>query len=109
MPEVLKTLGQSAPLATTNTDLYTVPASTSTVGSCLNVCNRAATTGTFRIAVRTGGAAIENKHYIAYDSELNGNAFVPVQIGMTLATTDVVTVYASSANFSFNLFGSEVS
>jgi len=27
---------------------------------------------------------------------------------MTIDATDVVTVYASSANFSFNAFGSEI-
>jgi len=29
-------------------------------------------------------------------------------LGITLAATDVVTIYASTANTSFNLFGSEI-
>ena len=33
---------------------------------------------------------------------------IALTIGLTLAATDVVTVYASSANLSFNLFGAEV-
>jgi len=31
-----------------------------------------------------------------------------ITIGVTLAATDVVTVYASSATVSFNAFGSEI-
>jgi hypothetical protein len=31
-----------------------------------------------------------------------------ITIGVTLATTDVITVYASSATVSFNAFGSEI-
>jgi hypothetical protein len=30
-------------------------------------------------------------------------------LGITLAATDVVTVYASTADFSFNAFGTELS
>lgn len=53
MPTAYKVLGQSAPAATTNTDAYTVPAATQTVVSTITVCNRAATGGTYRIAVRS--------------------------------------------------------
>lgn len=109
MSETLKVLGQSAPAATTATTLYTVPASKAAVGSSLMVCNRAATAGTFRVAVRPGGAVLANEHYIYYDAVLAANSTLAATLGITLATTDVVTVYASSADFSFTLFGSEVS
>lgn len=103
-----KVLGQSNPSATTNTTLYTVPSSTSTVVSTLNVCNQAATAATFRIAIRPAGEAITAKHYIAYDTSVPANDAVTLTIGITLATTDVVTVYASTTTLSFNLFGSEI-
>jgi len=103
-----KVLGQSSPSATTNTDLYTVPASTSAVASTLVVCNRGVSTS-FRVAVRPAGATIANEHYIVYDNLLNQNDSVFLTLGITLATTDVVTVYTNSANVSFSLFGSEVS
>ena len=108
MSETLKVLGQSAPAATTATTLYTVPASKAAVGSTLVVCNGAATAGTFRVAVRVAGAALANAQYLYYDASLAANSTLTATLGITLATTDVVTVYASSANFSFNLFGSEV-
>ena len=103
-----KVLGQSNPTANTNTDLYTVPAATSTVCSTLVICNQAATGATFRVAVRPSGAAIATQHYLSYDTALNANDSVTLTIGVTLAATDVVTVRANSATVSFNLFGSEL-
>ena len=95
MAATYKVLGQSAPSATTATSLYTVPASTSTIVSTLTVCNRDTTAGTFRIAVRPAGAVLANDT-------------VTFTLGITLATTDIVTIYASSANMTFNAFGSEL-
>lgn len=109
MPTVYKTLGQSNPSATTNTTLYTVPAATSTVVSTVTVCNQASTAGTFRIAIRPAGASIAAQHYIAYDTPIAANDTIALTLGITLATTDVMTVYASSATMSFSAFGSEIS
>ena len=108
MTTTYKTLGQSAPSATTLTTLYTVPAATSAVGSSLAICNRNSAT-TYRVAVRPAGAAIANQHYIAYDVPIGDNESAFMTLGMTLATTDVVSVYAGSANMSFSLFGTEIS
>jgi hypothetical protein len=108
MPKVYKVLAQSAPSATTNTDVYTVGSGKSTVVSTITIANRG-TAGSCRVAIRPSGETIANKHYIAYDVNVAANDTVCLTIGITLATTDVVTVYASSANFSFNLFGSEIS
>jgi glucose-6-phosphate dehydrogenase assembly protein OpcA len=109
MPTIYKVLGQSAPSATTNTDVYTSPASTQTVISTITVANRAASSATFRIAIRVAGAAIATSHYIAYDSTVAANDATNLTLGVTLAATDVVTVYASSANLTFSLFGSQIS
>lgn len=108
MAATYKVLGQSSPSATTETTLYTVPAATSAVISTLNVCNRSSVARSFRIAVRPAGESIANKHYIAYDTQVGGNDSISLTLGITLATTDVVTVYASSTDLSFNLFGSEL-
>ena len=109
MPTTYKVLGQSAPSATTASTLYTVPASTSTVVSTISVCNRDSASAQYRIAIRPAGATLANQHYLVYDASLTGNSTDTVTIGVTLATTDVVTVYASTANFSFSAFGSELS
>ena len=108
MATVYKVLGQSNPAATTATTLYTVPSATSAVCSTLSICNLGVST-TYRVAIRPAGASLANQHYIVYDSALNANDSVLLTLGITLATTDVVTVYAGTANVSFNLYGSEVS
>lgn len=103
-----KVLGQSNPSANTNTNLYTVPSATSTVCSTMVICNQSTGAAKFRIAVRPAGATIDSSHYLSYDSNLNPNDSITMTIGMTLATTDVVTVRADSATVSFSLFGSEL-
>ena len=108
MPTTFKVLGQSAPAATTNTDLYTVPAATSAVISTIVVANRAATSATYRIAIRSAGATIANQHYLAYDVAVGGADSTTLTLGITLAATDVITVYASTADTSFSVFGSEI-
>lgn len=108
MATVYKVLGQSNPAATTNTTLYTAPASTSAVCSTLSVTNIGVST-TFRVAIRPAGATLANQHYIVYDSALNAGSAVFLTLGVTLATTDVVTIYAGTSNVAFGLFGSEVS
>ena len=108
MATAYKVLGQSAPSATTATSLYTVPASTEAVISSITVCNRAASSGTYRIAVRPNGDSLANQHYLIYDATLPANSTDTLTLGVTVDASDVVTVYASSANFSFNAFGSEI-
>lgn len=108
MATTYKVLGQVAPSATTATTLYTVPSATQTVVSTIAVCNRAATDATYRIAIRVAGSALSNEEYIAYDSTVAANDSTMLTIGITLGATDVITVYASTANLSFNAFGSEI-
>jgi hypothetical protein len=109
MPTIYKTLGQSSPAATTETTLYTVPAATSAVASSVIVCNRGTSVATFRISIAVGGGATANKDYIYYDLPLGANDTFIATIGVTLATTDKVKVYASNTNLSFSLYGSEIS
>lgn len=103
-----KVLGQVAPSATTATTAYTVPSSTETVVSTIAVCNRGATSATYRIAIRPDGATLADQHYIAYDTAITANNSTMITIGVTMNAADVVTVYASNANLSFSLFGSEI-
>lgn len=107
MANAYKVLGQVKPSATTATTLYTVPSSTSTVVSTISVCNLGIST-TYRIAIRPAGAALEDKHYVVYDAPLNTNETQYHTVGFSLATTDVVTVYAGTATVIFNAFGTEI-
>jgi glucose-6-phosphate dehydrogenase assembly protein OpcA len=102
-----KVLGQVNPSATTATTLYTVPSAKSAVVSTLTICNQAASTATFRVAVRPAGATLAALHYVAYDVTVGASDTTALTLGITLATTDVVTVYASTATVSFHAYGDE--
>jgi hypothetical protein len=108
MANTYKVLGQVVPSATTATTAYTVPSSTEAVISTIVVCNRAATAGSYRIAIRPNAATLATTHYIAYDVAIPANDSIALTLGITLGDTDVVTVYASSADQTFSLFGSEI-
>jgi glucose-6-phosphate dehydrogenase assembly protein OpcA len=102
-----KVLGQINPSATTATTLYTVPSAKSAVVSSLTICNQTATAATFRVAVRPAGATLAAVHYVAYDVTVGASDTTALTLGITLATTDVVTVYASTATLSFHAYGDE--
>jgi hypothetical protein len=109
MPTVYKVLGQSAPSATTDTTLYAVPAATQAVISTIIVANRdSSITSAYRIAIRPAAATLANEHYLAYDVLVSPNDSTTLTLGLTLSATDVITIYASSANLSFSAFGSEI-
>ena len=102
-----KVLGQVNPSATTATTLYTVPSAKSAVVSSLTVCNQTSSAATFRIAVRPAGATLAAVHYVAYDVTVGASDTTALTLGITLATTDVITVYASTATLSFHAYGDE--
>jgi hypothetical protein len=85
-----------------------VPAATSAVVSTIVVANRTISDATYRIAIRPAGATLANQHYIAYNVTVGAGDSTTLTLGITLAATDVVTIYASTADLSFNIFGSEI-
>ena len=109
MPDVIKVLGQLDPSATTVTTLYTVPDLTQTTVSSLVICNRSGSGITFRVSVHVAGAGADDKQFIFYDEALAATTTRTVVIGMCLTQADVVKVYSSAANVSFNMFGVETS
>lgn len=109
MPNTFKILGQSAPAATTDTTLYTVPSATQVIVNTLAICNRGTSSGTVRVAVRPNGATLANEHYVVFDTTIAANDSLDVaRLMPPIDSTDVVTVYASTANFSFTLGGCEI-
>jgi hypothetical protein len=108
MATTYKIIGQSAPSATTETDLYTVPAATQTIISTIVVANRSSSDATFRISIAPDGAATATSQFIAYDLSCGGNGINAFTFGLTLDATDKIRVYASSANLTFSAFGSEI-
>jgi hypothetical protein len=103
-----KSLGQINPSATTLTTIYTVPGSTSAVVSTISVCNRSSTATSFRLAHRPAGAAIDNVHYFAFDHPILGNETIWLTGGIAMATTDVLSGYATLATLSIQAWGVEI-
>lgn len=109
MASTYKVLAQAAPSATTETTLYTVPSGYSAVVSTIAIANQAGSSGTYRIAVRPAAdASTTQKHWIVYGATVGASDSIMLTLGITLAASDVIRVYASSADMSFSVFGSEI-
>lgn len=108
MADTFKVLAQSNPALLTLTNAYTVPAATRTIVNTITVCNQNAVATTYRISVAIAGAADSTAQYIAYDTAIVGNGFTAIMLGLTLAATDIIRVYAATNTVSFNLFGMEI-
>lgn len=110
MATAYKVLAQNNPSATTEATLYTVPSSTSAVVSTISICNQTGSSATYRIAVRPAAdASTTAKHWIVYGATVAASDSTMLTLGLTLATGDVIRIYASTANLSFAAFGSEIS
>ena len=107
MANTYKVLGQSAPAATTATTVYTCPAATQTIVSVIVICNRSTAT-TFRVGVDVNGAGDSNSDYLAYDMPIGANETIEIGKGVTLDASDLIRVYAGSANLTFSVFGEEI-
>ena len=108
MATTYKILGQLNPSATTETVLYTAGAAA--VVSSIVICNQTASAATYRIAVRpSADASTTAKHWIVYGATVAASDSTVLTIGATMATSDTIRVYASTANLSFTAFGSEIS
>tara|TARA_R100000544_G_scaffold20619_1_gene10053 strand:- start:292 stop:621 length:330 start_codon:yes stop_codon:yes gene_type:complete len=107
MTDVIKVLGQLDPSATTTTVLYTVPNLAQTTVSSLVICNRSGSAITFRVTVHVANASANDKQFLFFDESLAATTTRTVVIGMCLSQADVMKVYVSAANVSFNLFGVE--
>ena len=107
MADTLKVLGQANPAAVTLFPLYTATGTTAAVSSII-VCNTGGVTATFRISVAVAGAADNLKQYIYYNLPIESHNTFIATIGITLADSDIIRVYASNADLAFSVFGVEI-
>ena len=97
-------LGQSAPAATTNTTVYTVPASTLAVVN-ISVVNRGGSAATVRVALAAGSTPTDDE-WIEYNTSV-GSTSVLERTGIVLDATKNGVVYASAADTSVSVYGLE--
>ena len=98
-------LGQSAPSATTNTSVYTVPASTLSVVN-VNILNRSTSAAAVvRLALAASGAPTDAE-YIEYDVSIPKGGVLE-RTGLALNASKQVVVYSSTADVSVNVYGIE--
>lgn len=106
MTDVIKSLGQASPAATTLTDMYV--AANAAVVSSLVICNTNSSAVTVRFSHALAGAVDAIAQYLYYDLSIPGNETFVATIGLTMAATDVLRCYASATNVAFNVYGTEV-
>jgi len=99
-----KKLGASDLSATTNTSVYTVPASTEAIVA-VNVCNRNASAVAIRLAVAESGTP-GNEDYIEYDVSVPANGVLE-RTGLHMEATKVLVAYSDTANVSVLAHGNE--
>jgi len=98
-------LGQAAPSASTDTSVYTVPASTLSVVN-INVLNRSGSNPVnVRIALAAGGTP-STSEYIEYDVTVPAKGVVE-RTGIALQAGKQVVVYVSTSDTSVSVYGLE--
>jgi hypothetical protein len=108
MPEALKILGQAAPAAATNANLYTAVPGASAVVSSLVMCNTGAAATEVRVYARPAGAAAALGNAVVFDAPIEGNDILALTLGITLGATDILTVRSTAGGVTFTAFGTEV-
>ena len=99
MATTSKALARTA-AATSSTTLYTVPASTTTVVTNINVTNTAGSAGTFTIALN--GVALHTTTAVA------ANSTVYIDLKQVLSATQTITGLASATTINFHISGVEI-
>jgi hypothetical protein len=97
-------LGQASPAATTNTTVYTVPASK--VGTFnVSIVNTSSSITTVRLAIASTGTPT-TAEYLEYDVALPPNGVLE-RTGIVAQATENVVVYASATGLSVSVYGYE--
>lgn len=102
-------LAQVSPPATTDTLLYRSPtAGNGTSVTTIFVCNQTGIPVLYRIrGAKKESAAVETQQYWYYDTSLDANATLKIDVGVNLSPGQAIFVRAATTGVSFNLCGIE--
>jgi len=112
MANAYKILGQINPTANTQSNVYTVPSSTSAVVSSIVISNQTATNTTYSlIVVPTASYTVPAapKYFLVRGGCVPPNDVVTLNLGLTLPSATIISANASTSNLSFSAFGVEIS
>lgn len=106
MPKIHGRLGAAALAATTDTTVYTVPASRKATVT-VSICNRSASAVNARLMHIDGNlAALATEDYLLYDTPIPGNGFLE-RTGLTISAGHTIAARAASADLSVQVHGVE--
>ena len=105
MATVYGRLGANDLNATTATEVYAVPSSKHATVT-VNVCNRGSSSGTVRVAHMDASGSAANEDYIEYETTVPAYGTLE-RSGVVMKAASVIEVYASSGNFSAQVWGFE--
>lgn len=97
-------LGQSAPAATTNTTVYTVPSATVATFN-ISICNTSAVTIAVRVALASTGTPAASE-YIEYNAAIPPSGVLE-RGGLVANAAENVVVYASASGLAVTVYGYE--
>lgn len=97
-------LGQSAPTATTNTTVYTVPAGITSTFT-VSICNTGTVPITARLAIASTGTPASSE-WLEYDASIPASGVLE-RTGIVAQAAERVVVYVSAATAAVSVFGFE--
>ncbi len=98
------TLGQSAPAATTNTTIYTVPSGKVATFN-VSICNTNTTSVTIRLSISSTSTP-STSEYVEYNTTIPASGVLE-RSGLMASDGKLIVVYASATNVAFNVYGYE--
>jgi hypothetical protein len=89
--------------------LYSTGSSTSAVISTIAICNTAATTGIYRIAIMDSAGTPSAANWIVHDAVISGSDTVFLTVGVTLGASQFLRVSSSASTITFSANLAEIS
>jgi hypothetical protein len=93
---------------TTYTTLYSTPAATEAVISTIAICNTAATSATYRIAIMGSAGTPAAENWIVYNAVVAGENTSFITVGISLSSEKFIRVSSSANTVTFSAYVSEI-